>query len=154
MIEHELDLRSGERLITSYAPKFRVFVWREVPLVSLTVIGVTVPVTMAVGAIGLWTAPVVFIAYFFLFDDLHDWRINRDRLWYVTDQRLIQTGDDTETIEVPLGRITHVRRWMWWKVFVQTEGTGLVVLSYVPRSLGVVQTLRTLIQERRPNGRS
>lgn len=128
-------LEPGEELRGVYHPSFRVYLRREVFVVSATALAFA-PVAMFIGDPRAWIIlPLVVLVDLFVFDNLGDWRRNRPLMWLLTDRRLVQVDrkDPLDLRALPIAEIARMRGILWWRLFVVGEGREIIDIAYVPR---------------------
>ena len=127
-------LEPGEALRGLYRPSFRVYLRRELFVVTATALAFA-PVVFFIGDPRGWIVlPLVVLVDLFVFDNLGDWRRNRSLMWLVTDKRLVQVDrrDPLDTRALPIAEIARLRGLLWWRLFVVGEGREIIDIAYVP----------------------
>jgi hypothetical protein len=132
-------LDPGEVLRGTYHPSFRVYLRREVFVVTLTALAFA-PVIFFLGDPRAWIIlPLVVLVDLFIFDNLGDWRRNSALMWLLTDQRLLQVdrSDPLEFRALPIAQIARLRGILLWRLFVVGEGREIIDIAYVPDLRGL-----------------
>lgn len=118
------------KTLAEWRPNLRVFLRRCLWVGAATLAGF-----LFVGLFtGIWqilfAAPVLIIAYSFLFDDHLRWRAARQDRWELTDQTLIHHGYEGVG-QVPLADIVDATTRFGWTVIVKLRSGQRVEMAYV-----------------------
>lgn len=132
-------LRTDEKLLHEWRPKFQVFLRKLLAVAIAT--GILLAWVAYAYSEPLWMLALPFFLAAYMIDDLREWRERRHDRWLLTNQRLmfINPDEEIETLTIGLEQISRIRKTMWWAVSVKmANGQTFTMMFLSP--LNEVQT--------------
>lgn len=145
------QLRTDEKLLQEWRPKFRIFLRKLYAIAFGT--GLLLAAVSYAYAELLWMLALPFFLVAYLFDDYREWRQRRHDRWLLTNQQLIflNSDEDTETLAVDLQQIDRIRKWMWWGLKLKMANGQTFTMMFLPQ-LNDIQSAILSAQDQNTGG--